>query len=1288
MENNRYGSQSERVVGGELTALNTNQSNQNKDGPSFSSPCSPFNTAASKDLPASSQTALRVEPRHNNRSPSCSTLDQTPKTPLRRTPSSASIGRSERSKTPTLHKRASMSSLQGGTPPRSPAFRRTSSNLASPNPGIGLRAPLPPPVEESAPVPVTAVTVAHEFFQRELETHHSSESTLDHKTVVILQDNCYGHRFSRPRTSKAGLATIVERPERIHACILGLATAYVRLGGRHENGAVPPHPKRDMKSLSSIPFRIHKTTRTLPLTSPAATAIHGLKWMSELCTMCDSAETKLALNGKELVRPAIPAILNGYTKTEQPKLHEGDLYLCSGSLNALEGALGGVCEGVDAVFAEKGPKRAFVCIRPPGHHCSADYPSGFCWLNNVHVGIGHAALNHGLTHAAIIDFDLHHGDGSQSIAWDHNSRAAKLPKNAPQSKKAAIGYFSLHDINSYPCEMGDEEKVQNASLCLENAHGQTVWNIHLQPWKTEAQFWELYEDRYMTLLSKARAFLRSHTERLRSTPNHPRSKAAIFLSAGFDASEWESAGMQRHQVNVPTDFYARFTRDVVRLAEEKGLGVDGRVISVLEGGYSDRALLSGVLSHLSGLTASENVKDVDANHSLGNEMGRRLGKLDLNGGLSEESVPIETFDSRWWALPRLEEVESLLNPPTPVAVPKKSRNPSQPTYTSITLSYSAKIVSPPHGRRSISASSSQIYPSPSRQPSPPPPAVELTTAVHELAKLLIPSDRETHSCKPEELNAEASRARRDRQSVIDLPAEAPAEVPASGNNRRQLRDRRNKVPKYAQESDEEKPVSRTIRRKTIAEVPLLDQGFANGPAILPPNGAVRSISRRLSVSSVGSDRPSEVSLSSSITPIPQQGPLVVKKTRLPSNPTTEAAKARAIKKQPVVSRAPSRNSVAPKQSVASTNTHATSRPAQLPLSSNDELRNKDLDELTSGLKKMAIKMKPPARQEQGSSEAKPKPAPRGRPKLTVPRMKNIPETSKTNELNTEIKPETKGKNGVILEVLEVLPQSADLAASSPISATPYDKNTSESPTAITSVPAANAQNSVISQEPPADEIQSRQSLASLDGPPITSFLAPTSSTISAYDAPNGLEPANHDPTGTLLKEPLTSFTSIPSNSFNPNQLPLTAATFTTLPNTSFRRPTSSSSAISSNSLSAHSPSSSKSTPSTQNRHDLPIFNPTSPIIFGKPSTLAPSIGSAIRKFEDGAVSNMNVAVTSNRPSSSGAGKQGGEELAGDNNTTARRSSPGITQMSMPTGGEEDMWAVPSTPQLIQSGSKG
>lgn len=367
--------------------------------------------------------------------------------------------------------------------------------------------------------------------------------------------------------------------------------------------------------------------------------------MEELQLMCDSAEGKLAMNGKELLRPI------GYGKDETgaalPKLHEGDLYLCSESLDALQGCLGGVCEAVDTVFGPGDTQRAFVCIRPPGHHCSSNFPSGFCWLNNVHVGIAHAAITHGLTHAAIIDFDLHHGDGSQSVTWDHNHRATGyLPKNASPYSKTSIGYFSLHDINSYPCEWGDEDKIKNASLCLENAHGQSIWNVHLEPWKNHTDFWRLYESRYRILLEKARVFFRDHKAKLEETNGGPRAKAAIFLSAGFDASEWEGSGMQRHKVNVPTDFYARFTADVVELAEEEGLGVEGRIISVLEGGYSDRALTSGVLSHLCGLTHDDShtaSKSGNVEVGLGSTMAKGMATSDFLKGAQQDSATVSSY---------------------------------------------------------------------------------------------------------------------------------------------------------------------------------------------------------------------------------------------------------------------------------------------------------------------------------------------------------------------------------------------------------------------------------------------------------------------------------------------------------------------------------------------------------------------------------------------------------------------------------------------------------------------
>lgn len=595
--------------------------------------------------------------------------------------------------------------------------------------------------------------------------------------------------------------------------------AYVRLGERHAEGRFPLHPSKDASSIPSTPFRIRKTTRRLALSSQAVTNVHGVKWMEELKIMCNNAEARLAMNGKELTRPDVTRSPEHGTPA---KLHEGDLFLCSESLNAMEGALGAVCEGVDTVFqgsaTGKGPHRAFVAIRPPGHHCSASYPSGFCWVNNVHVGISHAALTHGLTHAAIIDFDLHHGDGSQAIAWDHNQRATNLPKNALPWKKTSIGYFSLHDINSYPCEMGDEEKVKNASLCIENAHGQSIWNVHLLPWKSESEFWELYESKYSILLEKTRNYLRNQTERLRLLPNGPKPKAAIFLSAGFDASEWESSGMQRHKVNVPTEFYARLTRDVVRLAAEEGTGVEGRVISVLEGGYSDRALCTGVFSHLSGMVCGSPVFiEKEADHSgLAYEMGQKIGAFNGIENVKVEPVTsgVQSYDPSWWSLPFLEELDATINPPPPPAESKKVRDPTVPTYSSPTQSFIAKVSSP--SRRSTGLSNGSPRPVSSRPASPPPPEVDWTVAAHELSKLLIPTERQTMSCKPEELSAEATRARRDRQSILTVPP-AGAEVPEIPSQRMALRVRKPvKAIETVEEDGPKKAAAKANRRKTVA----------------------------------------------------------------------------------------------------------------------------------------------------------------------------------------------------------------------------------------------------------------------------------------------------------------------------------------------------------------------------------------------------------------------------------------------------------------------------------------
>lgn len=822
----------------------------------------------------------------------------------------------------------------------------------------------------------TAESIASSFFKDELSLRHGATNAtaagVAPETIVVLHDSVYGHRYSRPRTSRAALSTIVERPERIKASVLGVSAAYVRLGERHADGAHPLRPNLDPASISTVPFRIHKTTRRVPLQSQTVTNVHGTKWMEELKIMCDAAESRLAMNGKELQRPD----MKRDPDHEVPKkFHEGDLYLCSESLDALEGALGGVCEAIDAVFGNNnGPKRAFVAIRPPGHHCSASYPSGFCWINNVHVGIMHAILSHGLTHAAIIDFDLHHGDGSQSIAWQHNSRSVGLSKNAAWWKKTSIGYFSLHDINSYPCEMGDEEKVKNASLCIDNAHGQNVWNVHLQPWRSEAEFWKLYESKYSILLDKTRTYLQTQTDRLRASGQN--SKAAIFISAGFDASEWEGAGMQRHNVNVPTDFYARFTRDVVRIAAEEGTSVEGRIISVLEGGYSDRALYSGILSHLSGLAGDDpTAKDQDFN-GLGYEMGQRIGSSGGQGILSggqrsgssgqirgrKDSSASERgtrpYEPSWWSLAELERMEATVAP-VPVEESKKPRNQTPPTYSSPTAASSAKVVTGLKVRRSVSGLSALSKAAASRPPTPPPPEVPWAVAAHELSKLLIPSDRQTGSCTHEDLAAEATRARQARQSALSQSAgvtgasAASTPEPRAAPVRMALRERKAKPSLPLEVEDDSK-----TRRKTVA-------GPVLGADKAPPKARVPS--RRLSAAStvvgpdVASGMPGRSETSQSIRPESSMSarttPLAVKKTR-----AVPAAKKEPVPRQPRTQKKPAAepSSKQPLRPMASRTTSATTSGQS----------GDDMDRLAGDMKKIKITVITQAQREARERERK------------------------------------------------------------------------------------------------------------------------------------------------------------------------------------------------------------------------------------------------------------------------------------------------------------------------------
>ncbi|KAH7324599.1 hypothetical protein B0I35DRAFT_475833 [Stachybotrys elegans] len=874
--------------------------------------------------------------------------------PVRRN-SSRSSSKEPHATSPTLVRKASTTSLHSsnGFGPHRPSSRRSSTTQMMPLTSKSSFGSLRPTEEKP---PLTPNQVAKQHFEAELEALHKPGSVVATDTIVVLHDAVYGHRFSRPRTSRNALSTIVERPERIKASVLGISAAYVRLGERHCDGTLPPHPQPDLGAVKQIPFRIHKTERTVPLMSPAVTNVHGTKWMEELAIMCDSAEAKLAMGGKELQRPDI---IRGPDHAAPQKLHEGDLYLCSESRNAMEGALGAVCEAVDSVLAG-GPKRAFVGVRPPGHHCSASYPSGFCWVNNVHVGIMHGILTHGLTHAAIIDFDLHHGDGSQDIVWQHNTRSVGAPKNAAAWKKTSIGYFSLHDINSYPCEMGDAEKVKNASLCIDNAHGQTVWNVHLQNWDSEEEFWRLYESKYSVLLEKTRSYLKVESERLRQARQVP--KAIIFLSAGFDASEWESGGMQRHQVNVPTEFYARLTQDVVKIAAEEGLGVEGRVISVLEGGYSDRALFSGVLSHLSGLVSDQSTARISQmSGGLGSEMGSKIGTLTEEGPAAEtaELNPlIHRYDPSWWSSTELDKLEGTPSVPTP---PRKPRTTVAPTYSSPTQASTAKCIDPAKMRRSLSGLSTGVAKPVSRPSTPPPPDVSWEMAAHELCNLLVPSHRQTDSCKAEDLNAEATRARRDRQSMLaGIPAAPPAPASERPTSRMALRERRAKavVPSEDAKAEElAKNRRKTVATSTIFPDKAVSRGVSSDGSDSQPG---RRASRRLSGASVLLSAPTDpptYDQTGTTRPLTAQSvrPESVASVRAPGG-TRPGAKPRqpAGARKEAAPRAPRGT----KKSAAAAASAKPGPPARSPASvpAVGASADDDIDKITTGMKKIKINL--------------------------------------------------------------------------------------------------------------------------------------------------------------------------------------------------------------------------------------------------------------------------------------------------------------------------------------------
>jgi acetoin utilization deacetylase AcuC-like enzyme len=232
---------------------------------------------------------------------------------------------------------------------------------------------------------------------------------------------------------------------------------------------------------------------------------------------------------------------------------EGDTWVSSGSELAARLAAGAVVEATDAVLLGK-TGRAFCAIRPPGHHARPASAMGFCLLGNVAVAAAHALATHGLNRVLIVDFDVHHGNGTQEMFYD----------------EPRVGFLSMHRWPFYPGSGARDETGTGAGLG-------TTLNLPIAFGTPRAQ-----------ILARFRAELESFADRIRPE--------LVLVSAGFDAHSLDPVG----SLGLEIDDFTTLTRDVLDIAQTHAAG---RLVSVLEGGYNVPILAECVVAHLEAMGA-------------------------------------------------------------------------------------------------------------------------------------------------------------------------------------------------------------------------------------------------------------------------------------------------------------------------------------------------------------------------------------------------------------------------------------------------------------------------------------------------------------------------------------------------------------------------------------------------------------------------------------------------------------------------------------------------------------
>jgi acetoin utilization deacetylase AcuC-like enzyme len=228
-------------------------------------------------------------------------------------------------------------------------------------------------------------------------------------------------------------------------------------------------------------------------------------------------------------------------------LDGGDTYIVKDSLMPALLSAGSVIKAVDLAM-DNSYKSVFSLMRPPGHHAESNKPMGFCIFNNIAIGVKYAIDRYGLERIAIIDWDVHHGNGTQEIFYNSSQ----------------VYFISLHQYPFYPGTGAGEERGKG------EGSGYTL-NFPLPAGTTGETYRRIFKEEIIKELEKY-------------------DPQMIFISAGFDAHKDDPLA----NIELTEEDFAEMTSTVKGFAEKKNL----KIISVLEGGYNLEALARSVYSHL------------------------------------------------------------------------------------------------------------------------------------------------------------------------------------------------------------------------------------------------------------------------------------------------------------------------------------------------------------------------------------------------------------------------------------------------------------------------------------------------------------------------------------------------------------------------------------------------------------------------------------------------------------------------------------------------------------------